>query len=88
MAPHLDESSELRRLPNKGFRLPYLEKSKEMNNVTAKEVYHNMIMQQALDSPIFPQIYWKDGCTSKMILFAWLAFHNRNLTWENLMKRG
>lgn len=23
-----------------------------------------------------------------MILFAWLAFHKRNLTWENLMKRG
>lgn len=23
-----------------------------------------------------------------MILFAWLVFHNKNLTWDNLIKRG
>lgn len=61
---------------------------KEAEDVSVKGIYHQLIRQQSLGSSIFPQIFWKDGFPSKMILFAWLAFHNRNLTWENLMKRG
>lgn len=43
------------------------------------------------DSPIhqdniFPIIFWKSGCSYKIIIFAWLVFHNKNLTWDNLQK--
>lgn len=63
--------------------------SKEMNNIRVKEVYqHIMQTNRPLPNSIFPHIYWKDGCQSKMIHFAWLNFHNKILTWDNLRKRG
>lgn len=37
---------------------------------------------------IFPSSTWKSGCPLKIIIFAWLVFYNRNLTWENLQKRN
>lgn len=63
--------------------------SKEMNIVCVKDVYQHLIeLKMPAHNPVFPHIFWKDGCPSKMILCAWLTFHNKNLTWENLMKRG
>lgn len=63
--------------------------SKEMNMVRVKDVYQDLIGSKLLTrNSVFPCIFWKDGCPSKMIYFAWLTFHNKNLTWENLMKRG
>jgi len=37
---------------------------------------------------IFPVLWWKLACPLKLILFAWLVFHNKNLSWENLRKRS
>lgn len=36
---------------------------------------------------LFPMVFWKAGCPLKYIDFAWLVFHNMNLTWDNLRKR-
>lgn len=63
--------------------------SKSLNGVRVKEVYQ--ILMDKMDpqhSPIFPATFWKSECPSKMIFFAWLLFRNRNLSWENLKKRG
>ena len=37
---------------------------------------------------IFPVYWWKLGCPLKVIIFSWLVFYNKNLTWENLRKRS
>lgn len=37
---------------------------------------------------IFPPSLWKVPCLLKMILFTWLVFWNRNLTWEVLQRKG
>eukprot|EP00253_Pinus_taeda_P002292 PITA_02292 len=37
---------------------------------------------------IFPFSLWKVTCPLKMILFSWLLFRKRNLTWEVLQKKG
>lgn len=63
--------------------------SKVLYEVQVKDVYKDLISKvPSLLKPSFPAILWKSGCPLKMILFAWLAFHNRNLTWDNLRKRG
>ena len=31
---------------------------------------------------------WKWKVTSRILLLCWLAFENRILTWDNLLKRG
>eukprot|EP00253_Pinus_taeda_P010699 PITA_10699 len=63
--------------------------SKGINLVRVKDIYQNMIgLKGALLSPIFPIVFWKSGCPSKMVYFSWFTFHNKNLSWENLKKRG
>lgn len=37
---------------------------------------------------IFPPRFWKARCPLKMILFSWVVFSNRNLTWEVLQRKG
>lgn len=37
---------------------------------------------------LFPPSFWKVGCPLKMILFSWLVFRNKNLTWEILQKKS
>lgn len=32
--------------------------------------------------------FWKTQVPCEIILYAWLAWRNKTLTWENLMKRG
>lgn len=43
---------------------------------------------QVQPSPIFPFKFWKVSCPLKAILFSWLVFFNRNLTWEVLQRKG
>lgn len=63
--------------------------SKVLYQVQVKDVYKDLIRKApSLLNPPFPSILWKTGCPLKMILFSWLAFHNRNLTWDTLRKRG
>lgn len=63
--------------------------SKAMSVVQVKDVYRDVIgLKPSLLRPSFPPIFWKSGFPSKMIFFSWLSFHNRNLSWENLRKRG
>jgi len=40
------------------------------------------------DQQIFPFSLWKVACPLKMVLFSWLLFQNRNLSWEVLQKKG
>eukprot|EP00253_Pinus_taeda_P001784 PITA_01784 len=54
-----------------------------------KGIYSDMINLKASRScSIYPTILWKSGFPLKMIIFSWLVFHNKNLTWENLRKRN
>eukprot|EP00253_Pinus_taeda_P003310 PITA_03310 len=63
--------------------------SKILYEVQVKDVYKDLISKvPSRLNPSFPAILWKSGCPLKMTLFAWLAFHNRNLIWDNLRKRG
>lgn len=43
---------------------------------------------QVQPSPIFPYKFWKVSFPLKAILFSWLVFFNRNLTWEVLQRKG
>jgi len=36
----------------------------------------------------FPYVFWKARCPLKYIHFAWLVFHNKNLSWDNLRNRS
>lgn len=38
--------------------------------------------------PSFPFIFWKSNCQLKAILFSWLLFSNRILSWEVLQRKG
>lgn len=63
--------------------------SKGMNSIRVKDVYQSLIRKkQSSCNTSFPCIFWKSGCPSKMVFFSWLLFHNKNLSWENLKKRG
>lgn len=57
-------------------------------SIQAKQIYLQLL-HTASDPPdnIFPTVFWKTGCPIKIIIFAWLAYYNRNLTWENLQKQ-
>jgi len=49
--------------------------------VCVKDIYINLIglkIQHA--SPTFPSIFWKTRCPLKLTYFAWLVFHNKNLS--------
>eukprot|EP00253_Pinus_taeda_P024937 PITA_24937 len=54
-----------------------------------KDIYTDLIKSKTPSSfSLYPPILWKSGCPLKMILFSWLVFHNKNLSWENLRKRN
>ena len=54
-----------------------------------KDIYTDMIILKASSScSIYPLSLCKSGFPLKMILFSWLVFNNRNLTWQNLRKRN
>lgn len=55
--------------------------------VCVKDIYADMISLKPVHSSIFPIAFWKLGCSPKLIYFSWLVFYNKNLSWENLMKR-
>ena len=57
--------------------------------IRVKDIYNAMIDGLPAGSvPLFPLSLWKVTCPLKMILFSWLVFTNRNLSWEVLQKRG
>lgn len=54
-----------------------------------KDIYSDIISSNVSPtSSKFPTVLWKSGCPLKMILFSWLVFNNKNLTWDNLRKRS
>lgn len=58
-------------------------------SISVKDVYSELIFTLApTPAPIFPSTLWKSGCPPRMIYFVWLLFNNRNLTWDNLIKRS
>lgn len=57
--------------------------------VLVRDIYLSLIELQIGSSQIiFPPSLWKVSCSLKIILFSWLVFHNKNLTWTNLQKRS
>lgn len=59
------------------------------STVFVKDIYLQL-QQECSDRQdiIFPNIFWKSSCPNKIIIFVWLVFHNKNLTWANLQKRN
>lgn len=57
--------------------------------VSLKHIYADMISVIA-GSPLphFPPYLWKAACPLKMIIFSWLLFWNKSLTWEVLQRRS
>lgn len=47
-----------------------------------------MLAHSCSSGLLFPPQLWKVACPLKMILFSWLVFRNRNLTWEVLQKKS
>lgn len=57
--------------------------------VLVRDIYLSLIeLHKGTPLNIFPPSLWKTNCPLKVILFSWLVFHNKNLTWTNLQKRG
>ena len=63
--------------------------SKGWSSVYVKDIYSMLQMEKPTPHEnIFPIVFWKSNCHTKIILFAWLVFNNKNLTWDNLQKRN
>lgn len=59
------------------------------NHVSVRHIYADMISASIGSPPlIFPPCFWKAACPLKMIIFSWLLFENKILTWEILQKRS
>lgn len=57
--------------------------------VRVKDLYAALSLGPEISNQqIFPFSLWKVTCPLKTILFSWLLFRNRNLTWEVLQKKG
>eukprot|EP00253_Pinus_taeda_P026229 PITA_26229 len=57
--------------------------------ISVKHIYAALSMQSSFSSlMVFPMPLWKVTCPLKMVLFSWLVFCNRNLTWEVLQQKG
>eukprot|EP00253_Pinus_taeda_P035371 PITA_35371 len=62
---------------------------KNRRPVSIRDIYTHMISYRSPNSQsTFPYVFWKARCPLKYIHFAWLVFHNKNLTWDNLRKRS
>lgn len=61
---------------------------KPSSSYSVKDIYAmiSKVIQPAL--PTFPLKLWKASCPLKMILFSWLMFSNKNLSWEVLQRKG
>lgn len=57
------------------------------SQLSVKDIYSLMISSKRALSAIFPLAFWKLSCSPKMLYFSWLVYYNKNLSWENLMKR-
>lgn len=59
------------------------------STVYVKDIYLQLqYMSPIHQANIFPTPFWKTGCPLKTIIFAWLVFQNKTLTWDNLQKRN
>lgn len=55
------------------------------NGLKAKEIYLTLIKNKAeANSECWFKVLWKSRVQIKMIIFLWLVWKNRNLTWKNL----
>lgn len=64
-------------------------KSRSTQPVSVKDLYAAASSTlQPLPMPWFPSKFWKSSCPLKAILFSWLVFSNRNLSWEVLQRKG
>lgn len=62
---------------------------KGVPQLRVKDIYLKLITSgNAIPNSFFPLSFWKSGCVSKSIFFSWLVFQKKNLSWENLRKRG
>lgn len=59
------------------------------STAAVKEIYSDLISKKIIPArKIFSSLWWKLACPLKVIIFSWLVFYNKNLTWENLRKRS
>lgn len=60
------------------------------STVYVNDIYRQLHQLSSIQQDIiFPTIFWKTGCCPhKIIIFAWLVFYNKNLTWDNLQKKN
>lgn len=64
-------------------------KSRSSMPVSVKDLYAAASLTlQPLPMPLFPLTLWKSSCSLKAILFSWLVYSNRNLSWEVLQRKG
>lgn len=56
--------------------------------ILVSSLYSALSPHVPLPSPSFPAKLWKAHCPLKSILFSWLLFSNKNLSWEVLQKKG
>jgi len=63
-----------------------LEKSSPSYNV--KDIYAAITNGHQQASPSFPHKLWEATCPLKMVLFSWLLFSDKNLTWEVIQRKG
>eukprot|EP00253_Pinus_taeda_P021713 PITA_21713 len=56
--------------------------------ISVKNIYAAISPSPISPPMIFPMTLWKVSCPLKMVLFLWLVFCNKNLTWEVLQLRG
>eukprot|EP00253_Pinus_taeda_P018592 PITA_18592 len=56
-------------------------------NYTTKEAYKLMLQTQELVDPAWTRL-WTTRISPKISTFTWLLYHQRILTWDNLIKRG
>jgi len=58
-------------------------------NILVRDIFLSLLEQQRESSwNFFPFSLWKSSYPIKIILFSWLIYHNKNLTWNNSQKRN
>ena len=54
-------------------------------NIIVSDTYLSLCIEDAQQGNKYVlYTFWKTKIPIKIILFSWLVFHNKNLTWENL----
>ena len=63
--------------------------SKKMDGLSVRGIYSSLILKkQWLHSDRWFKKIWRINVQIKLIIFMWLVWRNKNLTWNNLQKRG